>query len=1520
MSGETYNPTSVKTVTGNTTVAQNQSNFSKALGYNTTSNQVAPNAFDKISYTNFDQPEYYRDKNLFLKDTITGFLFDAIEVYTTLILPWAVTDQHHIQWNEWRFDGALMGRVPHEGVPRLISSSKIQRRASVVRRGLAFVMEHDYLGTPEGDFQYAQNVMAIAHAIQETTAHDTIYTLLTCKDNTIRWQQMFGQTPLSFQQIFDQEIAEYACLVKGQDLNHYNQFQIIVQNYKDVLEKQGVKPDILLGDNRIPLYLAMGDPVKTQYWAAGPDGVAMLKEGPDAISNIRGIKFFSTPFFNVDTNSIAINLLSVPSMIGEYYEQSWTENRNQDNYNYTSKSRDIYVYNENKDDMEKIAMRKSVLHSKVWQKDNSVNPKLVTLVKRYNSDGRKEPNFNYSDGSSIDEDSAYERMMESSIDHPPPHFLATVNSNGKWELAKLFAQLPIWSATSFDFIQVAQSILGKVTGSRSEDRDTFLDLINFLKQIESQPYNREYWLELIKTNQKFSVNENDEFVGHMTPTRTNGDWGTNVPLREWTPNAYGGMALPPITPGMENVEFPAGFNNGPGIKTIAAEASKFNSPWQKLGERAARIEAIVNKIIAYCKEGLPTCHVLDPESQSPWFHLPDAFTTFIENVVSIQRDPIFLAKLPSVGAPSDGNQNSKVYGASARETNGSNDNIPWHVIPLFVSNPDDDTVASVQRIVDQSLKGGVQFSDESTNKYYSYTDPFTQQEVVIRGSYLTNSAILPVYVQAMSYMGQKSIVDLANMAGLISGAVPTSNFIFSSKVTPEVTKRTKLDRLAHLVIQIAQFDKTRARNFVIQVHNNYPDVDQIVSFIDEIYVMVSHPQGKKAKAAAKKVTDLIQQNAEYIDDDIEASFDPVQMANSSITRNNNNARMNNEDSDAIRGAMENLYWVSFELNEMLIAAGKPKQPLVLTDDITTANMDSLKYTDIGPAYVAKAAQFAAAYNNTIALMKKVMVDTTGSENGSKARNNALRNASNKFSRSSKNTGVGKFEFNVADDDDSLGSAAFYRSPLTMSLNLLESLAAEVLPLIRPSDPATGHTTPYDVYNGQHGGQLDPALWKRPNYATIDHLVNLKSKKDFKNLTFIAKHFTIDTNKSRQQQQPQKQQAQPQKRKSDSPSPSNNGKKTKMLPMDMFEKDSTMDSHDFDNDYTEDNYFSYTKQQQQQQRGTTNSKMEIGAHGIDSDSEDDTWNKDKLKRQGTTGKRLPFTNKPGFKFTPKYHELYNPVALYRFREAEKITDPLLRAVVMCVLCTPIGIRETLAMIDNNVHIPFNILLVRYFIEHDMSSMIMMKGGLETGANLFGNSNYIAGEDVGSKLIYGNFTCKMKPIVYKEKNVLIIPNVKPGGYRGGHNTDFIVNPANDIGRRDKERPSFIAMLEPITAKSYPTHLCATGKLPMQNYNQNIDGRKLWHFSTCEFYESIYQLGNRTDINSLATEDFISQCDRVNIMAQPGLKFDYNNTTHLYDRPREGKGHRGRNGSGRGAAATWNGSQLSLPVQNFSEYKLQ
>ena len=114
------------------------------------SHQMVTHAYDKYAYETYDLPEAYRGKNLFLRDTIDGFILGDNEFYTRVLLPYAQTDQIHLRWNEWHFNQTLAGRVPHEGISRLITSSKRSFKEHTIRRGLAFILEHGFMNTQEG--------------------------------------------------------------------------------------------------------------------------------------------------------------------------------------------------------------------------------------------------------------------------------------------------------------------------------------------------------------------------------------------------------------------------------------------------------------------------------------------------------------------------------------------------------------------------------------------------------------------------------------------------------------------------------------------------------------------------------------------------------------------------------------------------------------------------------------------------------------------------------------------------------------------------------------------------------------------------------------------------------------------------------------------------------------------------------------------------------------------------------------------------------------------------------------------------------------------------------------------------------------------------------------------------------------------------------------------------------------------------------------------------------------------------
>ena len=65
------------------------------------SSEIKTNAYDKYAYETYDLPEAYKGRNLFLRDTIDGFILEKNEWFTSVALPYAQTNDIHLAWNEW---------------------------------------------------------------------------------------------------------------------------------------------------------------------------------------------------------------------------------------------------------------------------------------------------------------------------------------------------------------------------------------------------------------------------------------------------------------------------------------------------------------------------------------------------------------------------------------------------------------------------------------------------------------------------------------------------------------------------------------------------------------------------------------------------------------------------------------------------------------------------------------------------------------------------------------------------------------------------------------------------------------------------------------------------------------------------------------------------------------------------------------------------------------------------------------------------------------------------------------------------------------------------------------------------------------------------------------------------------------------------------------------------------------------------------------------------------------------------
>lgn len=155
-----------------------------------------------------------------------------------------------------------------------------------------------------------------------------------------------------------------------------------------------------------------------------------------------------------------------------------------------------------------------------------------------------------------------------------------------------------------------------------------------------------------------------------------------------------------------------------------------------------------------------------------------------------------------------------------------------------------------------------------------------------------------------------------------------------------------------------------------------------------------------------------------------------------------------------------------------------------------------------------------------------------------------------------------------------------------------------------------------------------------------------------------------------------------------------------------------------------------------------------------------------------------------------------------RKVGSLSTPIQRLAAHMLYWSKVTKASITAWSVNNIVPPFSICVARPYMTYDMCTCILMKGGSDTGATFQGHSDFQLGDDVQSKIHYGNYTYYSKAVVTNHKNIIHARNVFCNGYVDGDDTDFI----KMDGRGERESGSLFAFIVPYNehAKSNPMRL--------------------------------------------------------------------------------------------------------------------
>lgn len=249
-----------------------------------------------------------------------------------------------------------------------------------------------------------------------------------------------------------------------------------------------------------------------------------------------------------------------------------------------------------------------------------------------------------------------------------------------------------------------------------------------------------------------------------------------------------------------------------------------------------------------------------------------------------------------------------------------------------------------------------------------------------------------------------------------------------------------------------------------------------------------------------------------------------------------------------------------------------------------------------------------------------------------------------------------------------------------------------------------------------------------------------------------------------------------------------------------------------------------------------------------------------------------------------------------------SDALKLAIIRAFLHTPINENVLHKLIDRDIYFPFEFIIFRPRITHNMATAILLKAGAETGETLVGHADFQLADDVVRKMHYGNFTLYSKSIVYKSDSVYLAENVYATGYVGGN--DVTMNTLHSLATEDQRRSMYVALVPvcdsgsedgPVSsAGGYFNPMDVTGKFAtnvphLANLDAEVgNGNNELHYPSAQFYSHVWQMNNSTQ--RLETEFVYAQVNSHNTLCFQGHQTTYNPVSKTFDMTTINTGHFG------------------------------
>ena len=317
-----------------------------------------------FAHETYNLPEAYKGRNLFLGDMLDFLITRTDDWYTSRVMPFRQTDQIHVSWNVFRFNKTMADLQPHQGIPRYITAESEEHSDSLVRRGLAFIVEHGFWSTSRGKQHYLLNLENITESVHMTVYYGVLHALLSGKGHWKEWQRQYGRRTSRVDDLLRMERNRWAIAQKSE-----RGMYLLDAELKDMMKYKNVSPDTWILPSKMSIYLTMVPSNEVSYEKSGRSSAVQnnndIAAQPKSLITFRGSAVCETMPFDTDFSGEPTELLRREKMCGSYYTMLPHNEASLyagfgDASQYRSDHRSIYIYNCDVDRFEKISLEQAL--------------------------------------------------------------------------------------------------------------------------------------------------------------------------------------------------------------------------------------------------------------------------------------------------------------------------------------------------------------------------------------------------------------------------------------------------------------------------------------------------------------------------------------------------------------------------------------------------------------------------------------------------------------------------------------------------------------------------------------------------------------------------------------------------------------------------------------------------------------------------------------------------------------------------------------------------------------------------------------------------------------------------------------------------------------------------------------------------------------------------------------------------------------------------------------------------------